>query len=73
MNEEIETKKAGIKNLYTHLIAQFHIHDRTITKEQLIELKIYLGSEMQLTVQAEQKKMTDTLTHSYLCDINEAN
>lgn len=59
---EIETRKSLIFKKYLPILTYIKIHDKNITKQNLIELKIYLGSELAKMTQTNLKQIWVNIT-----------
>lgn len=65
IQKEIEWRKATIFKKYLPILSHIKIHDKNITKVQLIELKSYLGSELAKMSQWNIKQITESINTGF--------
>lgn len=69
VNSEIALRKTALSTSYITLLA--HIKNKDITKEQLLKLRIYLGSRMQHSMEQDLLEREKSLGKEYWCNTDE--
>lgn len=68
LQTEIDTRKSSIFKKYLPILTHLKIHDKNITKWQLIELKRYLGLELAKITRMNLKQIWESITNWFGLD-----